>query len=62
MLQKKRLRIEPDADKIPLSHFYCEYAQGVKFDDKAAFIESLNKALEYYPQSTRASIILGDFY
>ncbi|HHW7568116.1 TPA: lipopolysaccharide assembly protein LapB [Mannheimia haemolytica] len=59
---EKRLRIEPDTDKIPLSHFYCEYAQGVKFDDKAVFIESLNKALEYYPQSTRASIMLGDFY
>ena len=61
-VSEKLLKIAPETDKIPLSHFYCEYAQAVKFDDKNAFIEALNKALEYYPQSTRASMMLGDFY
>lgn len=59
---EKLLKISPESDKIPLSYFYCEYAQAVKFEDKIAFLEALNKALDYYPQSTRASIMLGDFY
>lgn len=59
---EKLLKISPESDTIPLSHFYCEYAQAVKIEDKIAFLEALNKALDYYPQSTRASIMLGDFY
>lgn len=59
---EKLLKISPETDKIPLSHYYCEYAQAVKSEHKIAFVESLNKALEYYPQSTRASMMLGDFY
>lgn len=61
-VSEKLLKISPETDKIPLSHYYCEYAQAVKFEDKIAFLDSLNKALEYYPQSTRASMMLGDFY
>ncbi|HGO5854773.1 TPA: lipopolysaccharide assembly protein LapB [Mannheimia haemolytica] len=61
-VSEKLLKIAPESDTIPLSHFYCEYAQAVKFEDKIAFLESLNKALAYYPQSTRASIMLGDHY
>ncbi|QLB14776.1 lipopolysaccharide assembly protein LapB [Mannheimia granulomatis] len=61
-VSEKLLKIIPETDKIPLSHYYCEYAQAVKLEDKNAFIESLNKSLEYYPQSTRASMMLGDFY
>lgn len=59
---EKLLKIACDADKIPLSHYYCEYAQAVKFENKNAFTDSLSKALEYYPKSTRASIMFGDFY
>lgn len=61
-VSEKLLRISPEIDKIPLSHYYCEYAQSVRTEDKKAFLESLNKALAYYPQSTRASMMLGDFY
>ncbi|MDD0824789.1 lipopolysaccharide assembly protein LapB [Mannheimia sp. AT1] len=61
-VSEKLLKISPDTDKIPLSHFYCEFAQTVKLEDNNIFIDSLNKALEYYPQSTRASIMFGDFY
>lgn len=59
---EKLLKISPESDKIPLSHFFCEYAQAVKFEDKIAFVDALNKALDYYPESTRASMMLGDFY
>ncbi|MDO9649194.1 lipopolysaccharide assembly protein LapB [Glaesserella parasuis] len=59
---EKRLRIEPEMDKIPLSHYYCEYAQAVRSDDEKAFLTALQKALSYVPHCARASILLGDFF
>lgn len=59
---EKRLRIEPEMDKIPLSHYYCEYAQSVRSDDEKAFLTALQKALSYVPHCARASILLGDFF
>ncbi|MWP95312.1 lipopolysaccharide assembly protein LapB [Glaesserella parasuis] len=59
---EKRLRIEPEMDKIPLSHYYCEYAQAVRSEDEKAFLTALQKALSYVPHCARASILLGDFF
>lgn len=59
---EKRLRIEPEMDKLPLSHYYCEYAQAVRSDDEKAFLTALQKALSYVPHCARASILLGDFF
>ncbi|MDG6455560.1 lipopolysaccharide assembly protein LapB [Glaesserella parasuis] len=59
---EKRLRIEPEMNKIPLSHYYCEYAQAVRSDDEKAFLTALQKALSYVPHCARASILLGDFF
>ncbi|MCT8780593.1 lipopolysaccharide assembly protein LapB, partial [Glaesserella parasuis] len=59
---EKRLRIEPEMDKIPLSHYYCEYAQAVRSDDEKAFLTALQKALSYVPHCARASILFGDFF
>ncbi|MDG6486532.1 lipopolysaccharide assembly protein LapB [Glaesserella parasuis] len=59
---EKRLRIEPEMDKTPLSHYYCEYAQAVRSDDEKAFLTALQKALSYVPHCARASILLGDFF
>ncbi|MDG6374060.1 lipopolysaccharide assembly protein LapB [Glaesserella parasuis] len=59
---EKRLRIEPEMDKIPLSHYYCEYAQAVRSDDEKAFLTALQKALSYVHHCARASILLGDFF
>ncbi|MFK5211991.1 lipopolysaccharide assembly protein LapB [Glaesserella parasuis] len=59
---EKRLRIEPEMDKIPLSHYYCEYAQAVRSDDEKVFLTALQKALSYVPHCARASILLGDFF
>lgn len=59
---EKLLKISPNIDKIPLSHYYCEYALTIECEDRDKFIELVNRALEYYPKSTRASIMLGDLY
>ncbi|MDG6270560.1 lipopolysaccharide assembly protein LapB [Glaesserella parasuis] len=59
---EKRLRIEPEMDKIPLSHYYCEYAQAVRSEDEKAFLTALQKALSYVPHCARASILFGDFF
>ncbi|MGX2969969.1 lipopolysaccharide assembly protein LapB [Ursidibacter sp. B-7004-1] len=58
---EKLLKISPNTDKTPLAHFYCEYAQSIKEDSKL-FLEALNKALEYFPNCARASMLLGEFY
>lgn len=58
---EKLLKIAPDTDTKAISHFYCEYAQTLKDDDKT-FIASLHKALAYSPNCSRASILLGEFY
>ncbi|WP_373768173.1 lipopolysaccharide assembly protein LapB [Glaesserella sp.] len=58
---EKLLKIAPDTDKVPLAHYYCEYAQSIQEDEKA-FIGAVNKALEYSEKCARASILLGDFY
>ncbi|VEB25976.1 tetratricopeptide repeat protein [Actinobacillus lignieresii] len=59
---EKLIKIEPDTDKIPLSHYYCEYAQAIKNEDLDGHLSALSKALEYSPQCARASILLGDYY
>lgn len=61
-VSEKLLRIQPDADKTPLAHYYCEYAQAVKIDNEFAFVDSLKKALFYLPTCSRASILLGDYH
>ena len=61
-VSKKLLKIEPEADRIPLSHYYCEYALSIKSNDTEEYISALNKAFEYVPDCTRASILLGDYY
>lgn len=61
-VSEKLLKIFPDTDKVPLAHFYCEYAQTVRKNDDKLFLFSLNQALNYCPNCARASILLGDFY
>ncbi len=61
-VSEKLLKIAPETDRIPLAHYYCEYAQAVKNEDKDAFLEALNKALEHMPNCSRASMLLGDFH
>lgn len=58
---EKLLKISPESDKTPLAHYYCEDALSNKLD-KEYFISSLNKALNYSPNCTRASIILANYY
>lgn len=58
---EKLLKISPEIDKITLAQYYCEYALLIKKDEKA-FIQNVNKALDYQPNCARASILLGDFY
>ncbi|MCK3657008.1 lipopolysaccharide assembly protein LapB [Pasteurellaceae bacterium Macca] len=58
---EKLLRIAPETDKTPLSHYYCEYAKSLPNDEKQ-YVYSLNQALSYSPNCARASILLGDFY
>lgn len=58
---EKLLKISPETDRIPLAHFYCEYAQTLK-DDHSLFLKAVNKALEYFPNCSRASILLGEHY
>ncbi|VEI45464.1 tetratricopeptide repeat protein [Actinobacillus equuli] len=59
---RKLLKIEPDTDKVPLAHYYCEYAQTIKAENVEEHLSALKKALEYYPLCARASILLGDYY
>ncbi len=59
---EKRLKIDPEMDKVPLSHYYCEFAQSIKSEDEKLFLFSLDKALNYAPNCARASILLGDFF
>ena len=59
---EKLLKIEPDTDKVPLSHCYCEYAQSIRSEDLDGHLAALHKALDYSPQCARASILLGDYY
>lgn len=61
-VSEKLLKIFPDSDKIPLAHFYCEYAQTLKKSEESVFINALQQALNYVPSCARASIMLGDFY
>ncbi|WP_018651971.1 lipopolysaccharide assembly protein LapB [Actinobacillus capsulatus] len=61
-VSEKLLKIEPDTDKVPLAHYYCEYAQTIKMENVEEHLNALNKALEYYPLCARASILLGDYY
>lgn len=58
---EKLLKISPESDTKAISHFYCEYAQTQKSDSKI-FLSLLNKALEYSPNCSRASILLGDYF
>lgn len=60
-VSEKLLKIFPGSDTTSLAHFYCEYAQHLKNDDKA-FIQAVNQALKYAKNCARASILLGDFY
>lgn len=60
-VSEKLLKIFPESNKIPLVHFYCEYAQTLKQDEKV-FLASLQQALGHLPSCARASILLGDFY
>ncbi|AAP96169.1 lipopolysaccharide assembly protein LapB [[Haemophilus] ducreyi] len=59
---EKLLKIDPKTDRIPLSHYYCEYAQAIKSEDEDLYLRLLGKALEYSPLCTRASMLLGDYY
>ncbi|WGE88301.1 lipopolysaccharide assembly protein LapB [Actinobacillus equuli subsp. haemolyticus] len=61
-VSEKLLKIEPETDKVPLAHYYCEYAQTIKAENVEEHLNALNKALEYYPLCARASILLGDYY
>ncbi|AIZ78827.1 lipopolysaccharide assembly protein LapB [Actinobacillus equuli] len=61
-VSEKLLKIEPDTDKVPLAHYYCEYAQTIKAENVEEHLSALKKALEYYPLCARASILLGDYY
>lgn len=58
---EKLLKISPNSDKTPLAHFYCEYAQLNKQDEKI-FLKQLEKTLQIQPNCSRASILLGDYY
>lgn len=61
-VSEKLLKIFPDSDKVPLSHFYCEFAQICKKEDEKQFLSLLEKTLTDSPNCARASILLGDFY
>lgn len=61
-VSEKLLKIEPDTDKVPLAHYYCEYAQTIKTENVEEHLNALKKALEYSPLCARASILLGDYY
>ncbi|WP_303819270.1 lipopolysaccharide assembly protein LapB [Actinobacillus minor] len=61
-VSEKLLKIAPETDRIPLAHYYCEYAQAVKNEDQNAFLSLLEKALEHFPQCARASMMLGDYH
>lgn len=58
---EKLLKIFPETDKVPLAHFYCEYAQTIRHTDEKQFILALNQAVNYAPNCARASILLGDY-
>lgn len=58
---EKLRKISPETDPIPLAHFYCEYAETQK-QNPQTFLAALQKALDYSPHCTRASILLGQFY
>ncbi|MDP8043390.1 lipopolysaccharide assembly protein LapB [Pasteurella atlantica] len=58
---KKLIKLNPKADRIPLSHYYCEYAHILQKQEKP-FVNGLKKALEINQNCTRASILLGDYY
>lgn len=58
---EKLCKILPESDRLPLSHFYCEYAKLNKEDEKL-FLSTLGKALEVNLNSTRASILLGNHF
>ncbi|MDH2998587.1 lipopolysaccharide assembly protein LapB [Pasteurellaceae bacterium LFhippo2] len=58
---EKLLRIAPQTERVPLSHYYCEYAQTINEDEKS-FLSCLLKALEYHPNCARAAIMFGDYY
>lgn len=60
-VMEKLLKIAPDIDRISLAHFYCEYALGLKNDDKN-FVFLINKALIYQPSCSRASLLLGQYF
>nr|WP_314741365.1 lipopolysaccharide assembly protein LapB [uncultured Haemophilus sp.] len=61
-VSEKLLQISSDADKTPVAHYYCEYAQAVKNEDQKAFLDALEKALRHLPTCSRASMMLGDFH
>ncbi|WGE76127.1 lipopolysaccharide assembly protein LapB [Actinobacillus equuli] len=61
-VSEKLLKIEPETDKVPLAHYYCEYAQTIKAENVEEHLNALKKALEYSPLCARASILLGDYY
>lgn len=59
---EKLLKFAPDTDRLPLAHYYCEYAQAIQAENPTAFLAHLKKALDYSPQSARASILLGGYH
>lgn len=62
-VSEKLLKIFPNSDRVPLAHFYCEYAQSLKREEsEKSFITTLQQALSYLPTCARASILLGDFF
>ncbi|QGM80939.1 lipopolysaccharide assembly protein LapB [Otariodibacter oris] len=60
-VSEKLLKVSPDVDRVPISHFYCEYANTIE-NNHALFISLLSKALEYSPNCARASMMFGYYY
>lgn len=56
---KKLSVLTPQADNIPLAHYYCEQALYFK-NNLQPYTELLNQSLEVYPNCVRASILLAD--
>ncbi|MDH2923833.1 lipopolysaccharide biosynthesis regulator YciM [Nicoletella semolina] len=57
---EKLLKLGID-NHIPLSHYYCEYAQLCKHNEKH-FTLLLEKSLKYSPNSPRALMLFGEYY
>lgn len=58
---EKLRKIDPQTDLVPLTHYYCEYAQLIKTENPTLFLSLLHNALDISPDCARASILLGDY-